>query len=109
MSRGRLKGPGLLSSASSGAGEWRTGTPEERIDTKFVDVHVPVHRDRHGHETPVVVRKVKRTRRVPVRTKEMTFASLHHHTTFSYGDGYALPEAHIRRATEIGLNAMAVT
>jgi DNA polymerase-3 subunit alpha len=39
----------------------------------------------------------------------MTFASLHHHTTFSYGDGYALPEAHVRRAEEIGLNAMAAT
>jgi DNA polymerase III subunit alpha len=109
LSRGRLKGPGLLSSASSGAGEWRTGTPEERIDTKFVDVTIPVRRDAHGHETPVVVRKVQRTRRLPQRSREMTFASLHHHTTFSYGDGYALPEAHVRRATEIGLNTMAVT
>lgn len=39
----------------------------------------------------------------------MRFASLHHHTTFSYGDGYALPEAHARRAEEIGLNTIAVT
>lgn len=74
-----------------------------------LSVRVPVHRDKHGHETPVVIRKVKRTRRLPQRTKEMTFASLHHHTTFSYGDGYALPSAHIRRAEEIGLNAMAAT
>src|SRR5499427_10835779 len=81
----------------------------EHHGTEFVDIHVPVHRDGHGHTTPVVIRKIKRTRRLPQRTKEMTFASLHHHTTFSYGDGYALPEAHVRRATEIGLNAMAVT
>src|SRR5580765_5738940 len=72
-------------------------------DAKVV---VPVHR--HA-EAPVVIRKVKRTRRVPRKTKEMTFASLHHHTTFSYGDGYALPEAHVRRAQEIGLTAIAVT
>lgn len=39
----------------------------------------------------------------------MTFASLHHHSTFSYLDGYALPEAHVRRATEIGMNTLALT
>src|SRR5215471_6487065 len=82
---------------------------EEYFDTKFVDVHVPVHRHKDGHETPIIIRKVKRTRRLPQRTKEMVFASLHHHTTFSYGDGYALPEAHVRRAQEIGLTACAVT
>lgn len=74
-----------------------------------LSVHVPIHRDGHGHDTPVVIRKVKRTRRLPQRTREMTFASLHHHTTFSYGDGYALPAAHVRRAQEIGLNALAAT
>lgn len=79
------------------------------VDTKFDSYHVPVRRDGHRHETPVIVRKVQRTRRVAQRTKEMVFASLHHHTTFSYGDGYALPEAHVRRATEIGLNAVAAT
>ena len=78
------------------------------VDKTHEEVRIPVHRDGH-HTTPVVVRKVKRTRRIPQRTREMTFASLHHHTTFSYGDGYALPEAHVRRASEIGLNAMAVT
>lgn len=70
---------------------------------------VPVHRHPDGHDTPVVFRKVKRTARVPVRTSEMVFASLHHHSTFSYGDGYQLPSAHVRRATEIGLNTMALT
>ena len=74
-----------------------------------LSVRVPVHRDGHGHETPVVIRKVKPTRRLPQRSKEMIFASLHHHTTFSYGDGYALPSAHVRRAEEIGLTAIAAT
>jgi DNA polymerase-3 subunit alpha len=80
---------------------------EDQFDA--LSVHVPTRRDGHGHETPVLMRKVKRTRRLPQKTKEMTFASLHHHTTFSYGDGYALPEAHIRRAGEIGLTAVAAT
>ena len=78
----------------------------DSVDTKFVDVHIPVNRDHDHHHTPVVIRKVKPTRRLPQRTREMTFASLHHH---SYGDGYALPEAHARRAAEIGLNAMVMT
>jgi DNA polymerase-3 subunit alpha len=90
-----------------------TGTPAERegqsVDKTHEKIHIPVHRDGRGHETPVIVRKVKRTRRLPQRSREMTFASLHHHTTFSYGDGYALPEAHVRRAEEIGLNAIAAT
>lgn len=73
-----------------------------------LSIKVPVHR--HGHaQAPVIIRKVKRTARLPQRSKEMVFASLHHHTTFSYGDGYALPEAHIRRAQEIGLSAVAAT
>jgi len=74
-----------------------------------LSVTVPVHRDGHGHHTPIIHRKVKRTARLPQRTREMVFASLHHHTTFSYGDGYALPSAHIRRAGEIGLTALAAT
>jgi DNA polymerase-3 subunit alpha len=39
----------------------------------------------------------------------MTFASLHHHSTFSYLDGYALPKAHVRRAAEIGMGTLALT
>lgn len=75
-----------------------------------LSIHVPVHRHEDGHhQTPVVIRKVKRTRSVPKKTREMVFASLHHHSTFSYGDGYQLPSAHVRRAEEIGLNAMAMT
>lgn len=36
-------------------------------------------------------------------------ASLHHHTTFSYLDGYGTPEEHFERASEVGLEAMALT
>jgi len=39
----------------------------------------------------------------------MTFVSLHHHSTFSYLDAYQLPEAHVRRATEIGMRGLAMT
>lgn len=39
----------------------------------------------------------------------MRFASLHHHSTYSFLDGYALPEAHVRRATELGMGSLALT
>ena len=38
-----------------------------------------------------------------------TYVSLHHHSTYSFLDGFALPDAHIRRATEIGMGALALT
>jgi len=38
-----------------------------------------------------------------------TYVSLHHHSTYSFLDGYALPDAHIRRATEIGMGSLALT
>lgn len=41
--------------------------------------------------------------------KPMRFVSLHHHSTFSYLDGYQLPEAHVRRATELNMSALAIT
>jgi DNA polymerase-3 subunit alpha len=34
---------------------------------------------------------------------------MHHHSTFSYGDGYALPEAHVRRAVELNMSAITLT
>jgi DNA polymerase-3 subunit alpha len=37
------------------------------------------------------------------------FVSLHHHTTFSYLDGYGMPETHIERAVELGMRAQAFT
>ena len=37
------------------------------------------------------------------------YVSLHHHTTFSYLDGYGTPEQHIARTAEMGMWAQAVT
>lgn len=42
-------------------------------------------------------------------SKEMTFVSLHHHTTFSYKDGFGTPEDHCARAAELGMPSLAVT
>lgn len=39
----------------------------------------------------------------------MKFVSLHHHTTFSYRDGYGMPETHVARTAELGMRAQAVT
>lgn len=39
----------------------------------------------------------------------MRFVSLHHHSTFSYLDGFAMPEAHVRRASELEMAALALT
>lgn len=41
--------------------------------------------------------------------KEMEYVSLHHHSTYSYLDGFALPSAHVRRAAELGMPALALT
>jgi hypothetical protein len=57
------------------------------------------------HKEPLLVaRKVVRGNKKPMR-----FASLHHHSTFSYMDGYQLPEAHVRRATELNMSSLAMT
>jgi DNA polymerase III subunit alpha len=37
------------------------------------------------------------------------YVSLHHHSTFSYLDGYGMPEAHVRRATELDMGSIALT
>lgn len=55
-------------------------------------------------EPPLVVRSVVRGNRRPMR-----FVSLHHHSTFSYLDGYKLPEAHVRRATELNMSTLTMT
>jgi DNA polymerase-3 subunit alpha len=39
----------------------------------------------------------------------MRYVSLHHHSTFSYGDGFGTPEQHVARAVELGYKAMALT
>lgn len=39
----------------------------------------------------------------------MRYVSLHHHTTFSYMDGFGTPEQHMARSAELGMVAQAVT
>lgn len=39
----------------------------------------------------------------------MKGVSLHHHTTFSYMDGFGTPEQHVARAADLGMSALAVT
>lgn len=39
----------------------------------------------------------------------MRYCSLHHHSTFSFLDGFGLPEAHVRRAGELEMPALALT
>lgn len=56
------------------------------------------------HHDQVVIQKVKRGNLKPMR-----FASLHHHSTFSTLDGYQLPDAHVRRATELHMGSMSMT
>lgn len=40
---------------------------------------------------------------------QMKYVSLHHHSTFSYGDGFALPREHVERAATLGMAALALT
>lgn len=54
------------------------------------------------HEVPIIMRK----RPVVGNAKPQRFVSLHHHSTFSYLDGYCLPEAHVRRIVELNMGAM---
>lgn len=42
-------------------------------------------------------------------TKGNEFVSLHHHSTYSYLDGYGLPSEHVARAVEMGSPALALT
>ena len=42
-------------------------------------------------------------------TPSMTWVSLHTHSTFSHGDGYRSPKAHVERVVELGMNALALT
>lgn len=58
----------------------------------------------HSHDIPLIIRRERNGNRKPMRA-----ISAHHHSTFSYGDGYALPEAHVRRACELQMSALALT
>lgn len=39
----------------------------------------------------------------------MKFVSTHHHSTFSFMDGFGTPAVHVARAAELGMTAMALT
>lgn len=39
----------------------------------------------------------------------MKFVNLHHHSTFSFGDGYGTPDQHVARAKDLGYSAIALT
>src|SRR5690348_5824237 len=41
--------------------------------------------------------------------QEMKFVSLHHHSTFSYMDGFGTPAQHVMRAAELGMESLALT
>lgn len=54
----------------------------------------------------------KRTKKVAATVqsdKPMRYVSLHHHSTFSFLDGFALPESHVRRAGELNMGSLALT
>jgi DNA polymerase-3 subunit alpha len=63
----------------------------------------------HSHKDPALVRKETKTHRNPRLLRPMRFVSLHHHSTYSFLDGYALPEAHCRRIGELNGSALAMT
>lgn len=42
-------------------------------------------------------------------TMTNTWVSLHHHTTYSFGDGYGTPDEHLARAEELGYDTLAFT
>ena len=70
--------------------------------------------DAHGRvcdhpETPTLVRKERLTRRNPRLTRPLRFTSLHHHSTYSFLDGFQLPDAHVRRISELNGSALAMT
>lgn len=60
-------------------------------------------------EQPAWIRRRKKSRKLPAIKKPMNFVSLHHHSTYSYLDGYQLPAAHARRAAELEMSALAMT
>lgn len=63
----------------------------------------------HSAMAGLRAKRAAREAKAHVGLKPMRFVSLHHHTTFSYLDGFAMPEAHVRRAGELNMSAIAFT
>lgn len=88
--------------------------PRRGSEDSGLDAQVSTFKKRdcdHGYQ-PIGVKARKRQRAAARRhgsLKPMRFASLHHHSTYSYLDGFQLPDAHVRRATEINMGAIAMT
>lgn len=59
-----------------------------------------------GHEEPPII-----LRRRPIigNAKPQHWVGLHGHSTYSYLDGYCLPEAHVRRLTELNMSGMVLS
>ncbi len=96
-------------SLSSGWAGWHDRKPVQRAHGLggLDKVHSAFGHDAggtHDHKMPVGVRRGSNGNHKPMR-----FCSLHHHTTFSYLDGFQLPAAHVRRAEELLMPAMAMT
>lgn len=61
----------------------------------------------HVHAPAGVLKKRRKAERGT--HKPMRFTSLHHHSTYSSLDGFQLPEAHVRRVSELNMSALAMT
>jgi len=104
-SKGRVQRDRENALGKGSSGSWRDTT----VDTTHA--HVVQHGESPdkaklggGHEPPIIMRRRRNGNHKPMRS-----VSLHHHTTLSYRDGYGLPSAHIRRATELLMPAIAMT
>lgn len=101
------------------SGSWRDDEVDSTHEFKKgdwqADIKVSAFKKRQGghvHYQPLSVRAQRRQAamaRMHRNLKPMRFVSLHHHTTYSFLDGFQLPDAHVRRATEINMGAMGVT
>jgi DNA polymerase III subunit alpha len=86
------------------------GQGDRLVQYSVRDFKLKLEGDECAHaEQPTWVRKRKKTRRLPAIARPMRFVSLHHHSTYSYLDGYALPQSHARRAAELNMSCLAMT
>lgn len=65
--------------------------------------------DNHDHGFGHVPLAYSTEEKVSAINRKLRYVSLHHHSTFSYLDGFQLPSAHVERAAEIGMGALALT
>jgi DNA polymerase-3 subunit alpha len=68
--------------------------------------------DEHHHEDdprPALRKEAAKKVKHKAPTKDMRYVSLHHHSTFSFLDGFQMPDAHVRRAADLRMSALALT